>query len=265
MYRVELAKAARRWRTWMLAFVLGAIPSLIVVGLVFSRPHQGEGPPFFSLIASSGLFAPLTALAVLQPFFLPLTASLLAGDTIAGEASAGTLRYLVARPVGRRRLIAHKYLAAMTLVALGVLWAVVVGSIAGGSAFGFGPLPTLSGTVLTTAGTIVRMLAAAAYVTAGVAGLAAIGVFVSVLTESSPGATVATVIFAIVSQILDALSSLRVIHPYLLSHDWQKFTDLFRDPISWTGMRHGLIVDVCYIVIFLGAALTIFTRKDVTT
>src|SRR3989442_4921040 len=132
MFRVELGKAFRRWRTWTLAAVLAGVPALIVIGLLTSRQPAHEGPPFFALISKSGLFTPLTSLAVLQPFFLPLTASLLSGDAIAGEASAGTLRYLLARPVGTRRLIAHKYLAAMTLVALAVLWVVAVGTIAGG-------------------------------------------------------------------------------------------------------------------------------------
>ncbi|TMK15819.1 MAG: ABC transporter permease, partial [Actinobacteria bacterium] len=211
-------------------------------------------PPFLSLIFRSGLFAPLTALAVTQPFFLPLAASLLSGDAIAGEASAGTLRYLLVRPVGRRRLVVQKYLSVMTLVTIAVLWVVVVGAVAGGIAFGFGAMTTLSGTTLSAGAAIVRIVAAAGYAAAGVAGLAAIGVFVSTLTESAPGATVATVVFAIVSQILDALSNLRAIPPYLLSHYWTAFADLFRDPIAWHRMGQGLIVDGVYTALFLGAA-----------
>jgi ABC-2 type transport system permease protein len=265
MFRVELGKAVRRWRTWALAAALGGIPILIVIGVSLSRhPRSQEGPPFLALILKSGFFAPLTSLAVLQPFFLPLTASLLAGDAIAGEASAGTLRYLLARPVGRRRLLIEKYLSVMALVGLGTLWVVVVGTIAGGIAFGFGVLPTLSGTLIGAGAAIVRILGAAAYVTAGVASLAAIGLFISTLTESAPGATVATVVFAIVSQILDAIGNLRVIHPYLLSHDWPAFADLMRDPVAWHRIIHGLTVDAAYVAIFGVAALIVFGRKDIT-
>jgi ABC-2 type transport system permease protein len=102
-------------------------------------------------------------------------------------------------------------------------------------------------------------------VVAGVAGLAAIGVFFSTVTDSAPAATVATVAIVIFSQILDALSSLRVIHPYLLSHDWLAFADLFRSPVAWDGIRHGLIVFACYIALFLGIAVAIFRRKDVVS
>lgn len=264
MFRVELGKAVRRWRTWLLAAVFAAIPSLIVIGLVFSPPHRaGEGPPFLSLILQNGFFAPLTSLAVVQPFFLPLTAGLLAGDAIAGEASAGTLRALLVRPVGRMRLVTSKYVSSLTLLGVAVLWVSIVGLIAGGIAFGLGPWPTLSGTTLGVGSALIRLAGAALYVTAGVAGLAAIGIFVSTLTDSAPGATVATVVFAIVSQILDSIGSLRVIHPYLISHDWTAFTDLFRDPVAWRNIGHGLTVSAAYIAVFMGAAIAEFKRKDV--
>jgi len=265
MFRVELAKAVRRWRTWALGAALGVIPILIVVGVATSRHgHGNEGPPFINLILKSGLFAPLTALAVLQPFFLPLTASLLSGDAIAGEASTGMLRYLLVRPVGRRRLVVHKYVSVMTLVTIAVLWVVVVGVVAGGIAFGLGALPTLSGSTLAAGAALVRILAAALYAAAGVAGLAAIGLFVSTLTESSPGATVATVVFAILSQILDSIGNLSAIHPYLISHDWTAFADLIRDPVAWQKIVHGLVVDAVYTAVFLSAALVVMTKKDVT-
>src|SRR5712692_111472 len=131
---------------WAFAIVFGGIPLLIVIGVLASRPdHPGEGPPFLFNILQSGLFAPLTALAIIQPFFLPVAASLFAGETIASEASAGTLRYLVAQPVGRVRLVVAKYLSSMTLVLITVLWIVLIGSIAGAWAFGLGRFPALGG------------------------------------------------------------------------------------------------------------------------
>ncbi|MHB8512226.1 MAG: ABC transporter permease [Actinomycetota bacterium] len=263
MYRVELSKSLIRRRTIALAIVFGGIPLLIVIGVLASAPtNPGEGPPFLFNILQSGLFAPLTALAIIQPFFLPVAASLFAGETIAGEASAGTLRYLLAQPVGRVRLLISKYLSSMTLVLLIVLWVVVVGSIAGAWAFGLGQFAVF-GSPISSGAVFLRILVAAGYITLGVSGLVAIGVFVSTLTESAPGATVATVVFAIISQILGALSSLHAIHPYLLTQQWEAFGDLFRDPVSWHNMFHGVIVDAFYVAIFLGVALYRFRRKDI--
>jgi ABC-2 type transport system permease protein len=266
MVSVELAKAIHRLRTWVLAAGLAALAILPVVVLSTSAPTSNEGgPPFFDLIRHSGLIAALAAVALIQPFFLPLGTGLLSGEAIAGEASNGTLRYLVARPVGRRRLILAKYAAVMTQLAAAIGWIAVVGLVAGLIAFGWGPIPTLSGSTLAAGPGLVRILVAALYVWLGMAGLAAIGLLISTLTESGPGATAATVSIAIASQVLDNLSSLRVIHPYLLTHRWLAFVDLFRQPVDWGGMQQGLILDAAYTVIFLGLALAVFGRKDVVS
>ncbi len=267
MFRVEWAKALRRWRTYLIAAALGGVPFLIVVALKLSPPSGPAGqdaPPFLEQIVRNGLFAPLTGLAVVQPFFLSLAIGLFAGDAIAGEAQGGTLRYLLVRPVARTRLVLAKYAAAMTLIGVLLLGVVASGLFFGGVVFGFGPLPTLSGSTLSVGSGLMRILGSGLYILAAAAGIAAIGVFVSTLTDSGPGAMVATVILAIGSQVLDQIPSLHVIHPYLPTHDWLAFTDLFRFPIAWDGMRAGLAVSAIYAVVFLGLAVWSFGRKDVT-
>jgi ABC-2 type transport system permease protein len=264
MLRVEFARSLRRVRTWVFAVGLAALAILPVVFLPSSNSGDG-GPPFLEFIRRSGLFAGLTAVALIQPFFLPLGTGLLAGESIAAEASNGTLRYLVVRPVARARLVLVKYGAVVAQVGLAVLWVAVVGLIAGTVAFGVGELPTLSGTTLGPAQGLLRIAIAAAYVLLGMTGLAAIGVFFSSLTDSGPGATVATVAVAIGSQVLDSLSALHVIHPYLLSHQWLAFVDLFRSPIEWSGMARGCVLAAAYTGVFLAAALVVFRRKDVVS
>ena len=267
MIGVELLKAARRWRTWLLAAALAGVPCLIVLAVWLDPPTVGQAedaPPFLLQIVRNGLFAPLTGLAVVQPFFLSLAVGLFAGDAIAGEAQAGTLRSLLVRPVERSRLIGAKYASALLLIAIMLVAVVVAGLVAGGVMFGFQPLPTLSGSTLSIGATIVRILGAAAYILLAAFGVTAIGVFVSTLTDSGPGAIVATVVLTLVSQVLDQIPSLRAIHPYLPTHGWLGYTDLFRFPVDWGTMRAGLIVSAVYTVVFLGAALAWFRRKDVT-
>lgn len=262
MLRVELGKAFRRPRTYVLGALLTVTAALPAIVLAIS-PGPG-GPPFFELIERNGLFAAIAAIALIQPFILPLGAGLLSGESIAAEATGGTLRYILVRPVGRVRLILWKYGSVMTLLAMSVGWVMVVGVIAGGLTFGYGPLPTLSGTTLPATAAAFRIALSGGYVLAGIAGLAAIGVFISAATDSAPGASIATVALAVISQILDSLPSLHAIHPYLLSHDWLAFADLFRSPVAWEGMRHGLFVFGGYTVLFLGLALALFSRKDIT-
>jgi ABC-2 type transport system permease protein len=266
VFRVELTKAWRRWRTYLLAAAFGGIPVLIVIAVKLSPPTLSgteDAPPFLLQIVRNGLFAPLTGLAVIQPFFLPLAAGLLAGDAVAGEAQGGTLRYLLVRPVARTRLVLAKYGAAMALLGLLLLWVVGCGAFWGGVVFGFKPLPTLSGTTLSVAQASLRILAAAGYILLGVSGIVAIGVCISTLTDSGPGAIVATVILGISSEIADQIPSLRVIHPYLPTHGWLAFTDLFRFPVDWGGMRGGVLVSAAYTAVFLTMALMAFSRRDV--
>lgn len=268
MFRVEIAKALRRWRTWLLAAALAGVPVLIVVAVKLSPPqpqNAQDAPPFLLQIVRNGLFAPLTGLAVVQPFFMSLAIGLFAGDAIAGEAQAGTLRYLLVRPVGRTRLLFGKYASAMALTAALLVGVILAGLFAGGVVFGFGPLPTLSGTTLSVGSTLVRIGVAGGFILLAAAGITSVGLFISTLTDSGPGAIVATVVIAIASQVLDQIPSLRAIHAYLPTHGWLGYTGLFRFPVDWSTMRSGVIVSAAYAVVFLALSTWNFRRRDVTS
>jgi ABC-2 type transport system permease protein len=267
MFRVEWMKALRRWRTYLIAAALAAIPIIMVTALKLSPPSgadAGDGPPFLTQILTNGLFAALTGLIVIQPFFLPLATGLFAGDSVAGEAQGGTLRYLLIRPVPRPRLVISKYAAAMTLLATMLVLVVVSGVVAGGIVFGLHPIVTLSGATLSMEQSVLRMLATAGYMILAVSGLAALGVFISTQTDSGPGAAVATIIVAITSEILDNISSLHAIHGFLPTHGWQAFIGLFRTPVDLAPMRSGLLISLAYTVIFLAAAIYRFSGRDIS-
>ena len=112
---------------------------------------------------------------------------------------------------------------------------------------------------------LLRILGTTLYAASGAAALAAVGLFVSTLTESGPGATVATLAVAIVSQILDNLPRFAPIHAFLPTHGWLAWPDLFRSPVAWNGIVHGLVNNAAYVAIFLASALVWFSRKDVTS
>ena len=263
MLRVELRRSLRRWRVWVLCVVLAAVPSLIVLGLVLDPPPPGVGDGLFTLATSNGLFAALAALVVVQPFLLPLAAALLAGDTFASERAGGTLRYLLVVPVRRRTLVLAKVLAVVVLLAMVLLVLDVVGLAVGGLAFGLGPLTTLSGTTLSFAEGLGRLLLGSGYALAGAAALGVLGVWLSSLTSSGPAATAATVGVAIVLQIVGALDPLSAVHPYLLTTYWPRLLELFRAPIALRPMAEGLAVFALYVAVFLGLTLKRMERMDV--
>jgi len=267
MFRVEMMKAARRWRTWLLAAAIAGIPAVIVLAIKVSPPQPAaaeDAPPFLFQIATNGLYAALTGLAVVQPFFLPLAAGLFAGDAIAGEAQSGTLRYLLLRPVGRTRLVVSKYGSAMALLGVLVAVTIVSGLAAGAIVFGLGAMPTLSGTSLSVGEGLVRIVGSGVYMVLALSGIACIGLLISTRTDSGPGAAVATIVIAIASQILGQIPSLDGLHPYLPTYGWLGFTGLFRFPVDWDQMRGGLLVSGVYSAVCLGVAIWGFRRRDVT-
>ncbi|WP_396600083.1 ABC transporter permease [Frigoribacterium sp. R86507] len=261
----ELAVLFRRVRTIALLAALALIPVLLAVAVrVTSSDGDGSrGPAFLGDITQNGLFVSLTALTVAIPLFLPLTVGVVAGDTIAGEASLGTLRYLLVTPVGRVRLLLVKYAAAAAFCLAATLVVVVFGAIAGAALFPVGPVTLLSGQTIGLGDYALRLLLMALYVTMSLLGLTAIGVFASTLTSVPVGAMAATIVLSTVAQIVDALPQLDVLDPWLFTHHWLGFADLMRDPVSWDSFGANALLQAGYVVVFGALALGRFTTKDV--
>src|SRR5581483_10041385 len=122
----------RRRRNVILLAILAAIPLFIGIAVKISKPQGNDGPQFLARITGNGLF-------------LALIIGVVAGDSIAGEAGSGTLRYLLSVPVSRGRLLAVKTLAVATFTTLAVLIVAVVAIVAGAGLFGVHALVLLSG------------------------------------------------------------------------------------------------------------------------
>src|SRR5688572_13222026 len=167
-----------------------------------------EGPDFFNQIVSNGLFVALAAVTVEIALFLPLAVAAIAGDSVAGEANLGTLRYLLPVPVSRTRLLLVKYTAIMIFAVAATLLVATVGILIGLILFGGGPMTLLSGDQVPFWNGLLRVLAACGYVAAGLSALGAFGLFVSTMTEQPIGAGIGTLIFTITSYILDEIPQL---------------------------------------------------------
>lgn len=260
----ELLTLFRRRRTWAMLAALGLIPILIAVATrIAGGSSPGRGPAFLDQVTGNGLFVGVTAMTLAIPLFLPLTIGVVAGDSIAGEASHGTLRYLLIAPAGRIRLLVVKYLAAAAFCAAATLTVVIVGTLIGWALFPVGPVTLLSGATVGVGEALVRFLVIAAYVTVSLLGLSAIGLFLSTLTTVPVGAMAATAILAVVSQIMDALPQLEALHPWLFTHHWLGFGDLLREPIVWDSFADNALLQGGYIVVFGALAVGRFLTKDV--
>jgi ABC-2 type transport system permease protein len=266
LFRSELGLIFGRRRNWAGMAVLAAVPILIAVVIKStSGPRRGDGPDFFTSITSNGLFVALAALTIELPLFLPLAVAAISGDSIAGEANLGTLRYLLTVPVHRTRLLVTKLAGLVVFAAAATVLVAGVGAGIGLALFGGGPLTTLSGTQLAFGAGVWRLVLVCGYLTGCLAALAAVGLFVSTLTEQPIGATIATVGLAVTSQILDSIPQLHAIQPYLLTHNWFGFGDLLRDPMATNTISKGLISAAVYLVVFGTAAWARFGGKDVSS
>ncbi|GGQ07130.1 ABC transporter permease [Streptomyces mutabilis] len=273
LLRSELSITFRRWRTLALLGVLAAVPVLVGVAVKIETSDGssfggggggGEGPAFISQISNNGLFLVFTALAATLPFFLPMAVGVVAGDAIAGEASAGTLRYLLVAPAGRTRLLLTKYATVIAFCLAATLVVAVSALVVGALLFPVGDLITISGTRIGYAEGLGRAFLIALVVAASLVGVAALGLFVSTLTGSGIAAMATTVGLLITVQILDQIPQLDALQPYFFSHYWLSFADLMREPVYWDDLTRNLGLQALYAAVFGSAAWARFSAKDIT-
>lgn len=245
--------------------VLAAVPVILAVSIRLSSSGQTGEPNFIGAITGNGLFVAFAALALELPLFLPLAVSAISGDSIAGEANLGTLRYLLAIPAGRTRLLVTKYIAIVIFALIATLIVALVGVILGLSLFGGGDMTLLSGTQTSMTDGVWRLLLSSLYLAAQFSALGAIGLFISTLTEQPIGATIAVLLVNVLMFILDQISQLDWLHPWLLIHWWTAFGDLVRDPIATESIQRGLLTAASYAGVFWLAAWARLSTKDISS
>jgi ABC-2 type transport system permease protein len=295
---VELYKLFTRPRTWICVLLICALPLMVAVFVAVTHltPPPGQGSAFLSAVLENGKLYPAAALALVLPVFLPVSVAVVAGDSVAGEAASGTLRYLLIRPVGRTRLLVAKLLALTTFVLLAVVAvtvtsyligvfllgpgaasapAAVAQSGAGGAAGAAGGLPTggiqagsgvtsLSGAPLSLLQLGERVAWAVGFITVSMLGVAAIALFLSTLADSALGAAIGALAALVASEVLVTLNAASAIQPYLPTRYWLAWIDFFRQPIFWRDIQRGFAIQAVYVAVFLAAAWANFATKDIT-
>ncbi len=301
MIKVELVKLLRRSRTWISVVLTCALPFMVAVFITVTHlvPPPGQGSAFLSAVLQDGALYPAAALALVLPVFLPVAVAVVAGDSIAGEATGGTLRYLLVRPVGRTRLLVAKLVSVIVYVLLVVLAvtftayatgvfllgpseAAAVGQAPGGGVPGGAAAPGLAGQAPTAgqaAGGAVTSLSGAplsllqltertagaiAFITVSMLGVAAIALFLSTVTDSALGSALGALAALVASEVLVTLNAATVVQPYLPTRYWLAWIDFFRQPVFWRDIQRGFGIQVVYVVVFLAAAWANFSTKDIT-
>ena len=272
LFGAELRLVFRRRRNLLLLAVTAVFPVVIGIALRVAAPHpqggnggNGPGVAFFNQLAGNGVFLTFIALSTLLILVLPVVVAVVAGDSVAGEAGYGTLRYLLAVPAGRTRLLAVKFAA---IVVFGLAATVIVAAVSlatGAALFPVGPVTLLSGATVPLAEGLLRVLFVTLYVAAAMAALGAIGLAISTLTEHAIGAIAAIAILVVTSEVVDQVPQLAAIGPYLPTHWWLSFDSILRAPVDTSTLLKGLLSFGVYAVLFGSFAWARFTSADVTS
>ncbi|MFC0040423.1 ABC transporter permease [Actinomadura rayongensis] len=265
--RVEAVRQFRRRRTLVTFGILLVLPWILVLAFKLGGDPgpDNNAPGLVDVATTSALNFALFALFVSSGFLLVVAVALFCGDTVASEAGWSSLRYLLAAPVPRVRLLRQKFAIALSYATAAVITLPAMSLLAGTVAFGWGPVTLLTGRTLATAPALNRMALIVAYALISQLVVAALAFLLSVTTDSPLGAVGGAVGLVIVSNILDAVTALGSWRDFLPTHWMYAWMDVLQPDIVWTGMAKGASLSLTYALIFLALAVRRFRTRDITS
>jgi ABC-2 type transport system permease protein len=265
-------QAARRRTQLALAFMV--LLPLIVLAAFEWNPGGGDdddgdgGGGFSALVDVATAGGPnfaLFTLFVSAGFLLVVVVALFCGDAVASEASWGSLRYLLAIPVPRARLLGVKLSVALAYSGLAMLTLVGTALLAGTLFYGWNPLQAPIGGTLSAGEGVLRLLAVVGYLAVTLLVVGSLAFFLSVSTDAPLGAVGGAVLLYIVSSILDQITALGDIREYLPTHFNDAWLGLLSTPIQTDDVVRGCVSSVAYSAVLLSLAWWRFLRKDVVS
>jgi ABC-2 type transport system permease protein len=269
----EVRRQASRRRTQLALGFMVLLPLIVLVAFEFGGGNGDDdsgngGGAFGSLVdlaTSGGLNFALFCLAVSAGFLLVVVVALFSGDTVASEASWGSLRYLLAIPVPRARLLGVKLIVALGYSLVALLTLTGVALLAGTLRYGWHPLGSTIAAEIPPGPGLVRLLIIVGYLAVTLLVVAGLAFLLSVLTDAALGAVGGAVLLWILSSILDQITALGSIRSFLPTHFSDAWLGVLSTPVQTDDMVKGAISAVCYATLFWGAAFWRFTRKDITS
>ena len=274
LVRYELIKTFTRWRSYIGFAAFGLIVPLVVAGLKLGGQHSFERR-LLSLLQNDFVIGGNVLNGWFFGFFfmgalwvhIPVVLTIVAGDQIAGEGNAGTLRFLLTHAVSRTRIITAKFIVTLIYTAAMVLF---IGGLTLGLslwAFGSGDLLVVRRGILVIPEEELAFHFLAAY------GLACLAMFVvsslcfffSALTDNSIGPIIATMAVIIVSILIISLpfELFQKIRPFLFVNYFDAWQKVFDDPIPWGTIRTNVAILTGFIAAFFLMTLAYFSRKDI--
>ncbi|HEY2791483.1 MAG TPA: ABC transporter permease [Micromonosporaceae bacterium] len=270
-YGTEMRRQLARRRTQLTLGFMVLLPLIILLAFEFgsnngnNNDNNGQFAALATIATSGGLNFALFTLLVSASFLLIVVVALFCGDTIASEASWGSLRYLLAIPVPRARLLGSKLLVALTLCGVSLILLTGVALAVGTLRYGWHPLHSNVSDTIDAWPALWRLLGIVAYLAISLLTVAGLAFLLSVSTDAPLGAVGGAVLLQILSSILDQITALGSIRDYLPTHYADAWLGLLSTPIQTLDMVKGAIVALVYATLFFGGAWWRFLRKDVVS
>nr|WP_051852178.1 ABC transporter permease [Streptomyces sp. NRRL F-5650] len=265
--RVELVRQLKRRRTLVMGAILAVLPFVLVVALAIGGEPDGRGDriTLMDTATSSGANFAAVNLFVSAGFLLVVPVALFCGDTVASEANWSSLRYLLAAPVPRARLLASKLTVGLGLSLAAMVLLPLVALAVGTVAYGWGPLAVPTGGSLAPGTAAQRLVVVVAYIFVSQLVTAGLAFWLSTRTDAPLGAVGGAVGLTIVGNVLDAVTALGHWRDFLPAH-WQfACADAVQPTMEWSGMLQGTAVSVTYALVLFALAFRGFARKDVVS
>ena len=265
--RVEFVRQLKRRRTLVMGAVIALLPFVLVVAFAVGGEPGGRGDriTLMDTATSSGANFVAVNLFVSAGFLLVIPVALFCGDTVASEASWSSLRYLLAAPVPRTRLLWSKLAVALGLSLAAMILLPVVALAVGTAAYGWGPLQIPTGGSLSTGTAVQSLCIVTGYIFVSQLVTAGLAFWLSTKTDAPLGAVGGAVGLTIVGNVLDAVTALGDWRHFLPAH-WQfAWADAIQPTPEWGGMIQGASVSITYALVLFALAFRGFARKDVVS
>ncbi|MFI5974981.1 ABC transporter permease [Streptomyces sp. NPDC051452] len=265
--RVELVRQLKRRRTLVMGTILAVLPFVLLIAFAVGGTPGGRDNrvTLMDTATASGANFAAVNLFVSAGFLLVIPVALFCGDTVASEASWSSLRYLLAAPVPRARLLWSKLVVALGLSLAAMVLLPLVALAAGTVAYGWGPLRIPTGGALDTGTAAQRLVVAVAYIFVSQLVTAALAFWLSTRTDAPLGAVGGAVGLTIVGNVLDAVTALGHWRDFLPAH-WQfAWADAIQPHLEWSGMIQGAVISATYAVVLFALAFRGFAHKDVVS
>ncbi len=275
LVKIELTKIFRKWRTYIGFMAIGGLVAVIQLAMYLQGEHFLER--LTQNIQQNFVFVGNLLNGYLISYFIlgsltihiPFLIALVAGDLLAGEATAGTYRMLITRPVSRTKLVSAKFIAGLIYTNLLVLWLAVISLGLGFLIFGTGELIVVSDKIIIFTKDDALWRFGFAYLSAGLSMsvVLSLGFLFSSLVENAIGPIVTTMTVIIIFTIFSAINIdfFRTISPYLFTNYMATWRLIFDDPVSYNEVLKNILVLSGHILGFFGITLFIFKRKDILT